>query len=223
MRAVVPPLTYRGCPDQVATLHQDGAVRAAASPPDHPLHWPRDRILETSNQVLGDPEVCLTFSVRLRFASDCGHSKRNPKPAYTLPVLDKKIYLITSPSLLQSIFRSKDLSFEPFMLEFSQRLLGVSDKVMEPTRRQQQDPKAPSFVQQVIKEICVSLSGQALVDMDLCTLNGFASMLNGINETFSVDALYFWLRSTLTLATTNTLFGSHNPMRSQPDLGGLYW
>jgi hypothetical protein len=109
------------------------------------------------------------------------------------------------------------------MLEFSQRLLGVSDKVMEPTRRQQQDPTAPSFVQQVIKEIYVSLSGQALVDMDLCTLNGFASMLNGINETFSIEGLYIWLRSTLTLATTNTLFGSHNPMRSQPDLGGLYW
>jgi len=67
---VVPPLTYRGCPDQVATLHQDGAVRAAASPPDHPLHWPRDRILETSNQVLGGSEVCLTFSVSPRFVSD---------------------------------------------------------------------------------------------------------------------------------------------------------
>lgn len=109
------------------------------------------------------------------------------------------------------------------MLEFSQRLLGVSDKVMERTRRQQQHPKAPSFVQQVIKEIYISLSGQALVDMNLCTLNGFASMLNGINDTFSVEGLYTWLRSTLTLATTNTLFGSHNPMRSQPELSSLYW
>jgi hypothetical protein len=72
MRAVVPPLTYRGCPGQVATLHQDGAVRAAASPTDHPLYWPRDRILETSNQVFGDLEVCPTFSVRLRFSSDRG-------------------------------------------------------------------------------------------------------------------------------------------------------
>ncbi len=94
---------------------------------------------------------------------------------------------------------------------------------MEPTRRQQQDLKAPSFVQQVIKEMYLSLSGQALVDMNLCRLNGFASMLNGINQTFSIEGLYVWFRSTLTLATTNTLFGSHNPMRSQPDLSGLYW
>jgi hypothetical protein len=107
------------------------------------------------------------------------------------------------------------------MLEFSQRLLGVSDKVMEPTRRQQQDPKAPRFVQQVIKEIYISLSGQSLVDMNLCTLNGFVSMLNGINDTFSVECLYTWLQSTLTLAITNTLFGSRNPMRSQPELSGL--
>jgi hypothetical protein len=59
--------------------------------------------------------------------------------------------------------------------------------------------------------------------MNLCTLNGFASMLNSIGDTFLVDGLYTWLRSTLTLSTTNTLFGSHNPMRSQPDLSDLYW
>lgn len=65
-------LTYRGCPGQVAAHHQDGAVRTAPFPADHPLHWPRDWILETSNQVLGDSEVRLTFSVRPRFASDRG-------------------------------------------------------------------------------------------------------------------------------------------------------
>jgi hypothetical protein len=76
------------------------------------------------------------------------------------------------------------------MLQFSQRLLGVSDKVMEPTRREPEDAKAPSFVQQVIKEIYTSLSGESLVDMNLSTLNGFASVLNGISDAFSVDGLY---------------------------------
>jgi hypothetical protein len=109
------------------------------------------------------------------------------------------------------------------MLQFSQRLLGVSDKVMEPTRREPEYAKAPSFVQQVIKEIYTSFSGESLVDMNLSTLNGFASVLNGISGAFSVDGLYRWLRSTLTLATTDSIFGSHNPMKLQPELIGLYW
>lgn len=70
IRAVVLRLTCCGCPGQVAAHHQDGAVRTAAAPADNSLRWPRDRILETSNQVLGSSEVCLTFSVSPRFVSD---------------------------------------------------------------------------------------------------------------------------------------------------------
>ena len=144
-------------------------------------------------------------------------------PVYTLAILNKKIYVFSSPSLLQIIFRSKNLSFEPFMLEFSQRLLGVSDKVMEPTKPKPEHAKKPSFVQQVIKEIYSSLSGECLMAMNLSTLNGVASVLNAVNDTVSVNGLYIWLRSILTLATTDSLFGKHNPMRLQPHLISLYW
>ncbi|KAE9372552.1 cytochrome P450 [Stipitochalara longipes BDJ] len=150
-------------------------------------------------------------------------NKMHSMPVYTLPILNKKIYVVASPSLLQSVFRCKELSFEPFMLEFSQRLLGVSDKVMEPTRRKPENAKAPSFVQQVIKEIYTSLSGGSLVHMNLNTLNSFASVLNSIHDTTLVEGLYVWLRSTLTLATTNSMFGAYNPMRLQPHLIDFYW
>jgi hypothetical protein len=150
-------------------------------------------------------------------------STQAPQPAYTLPILNKKIYVVTSPNLLQSVFRSKELSFEPFMFEFSQRLLGVSDQVMEPTRRKPETAKTPSFVQQVIKEIYTSLSGETLLDMNISTLNGFISTLNDVQDAISLDDLYKWLRSTLTIATTNSLFGSHNPMRLDQDLIDSYW
>jgi hypothetical protein len=109
------------------------------------------------------------------------------------------------------------------MLEFSQRLLGVSDKVMEPTKRELKDAREPSFVQQVLKEIHTSLTGDSLIQMNLSTLNRFVSTVNDISDAFAVESLYVWLRSILTMATTNSLFGSHNPMRSRPDLIGLYW
>ena len=125
--------------------------------------------------------------------------------------------------MLQGIFKSKELSFEPFMLEFSQRLLGVSDRVMEPTKRTSKDAKTPSFVKQVIRDIYTSLSGENLVDMSLSTLNGVTSVFNGIHGPLSVDGLYLWLRSILTVATTTSLFGSHNPMSSHPELIDFYW
>lgn len=83
--------------------------------------------------------------------------------------------------------------------------------------------KALSFVQQVIKEIYTSLSGQDLGELNLSTVNGIADVLNRIDDTFVVDGLYIWLRSTLTMATKNSLFGSHNPMKGLTDQIGLYW
>ena len=40
-------------------------------------------------------------------------------PICTLPVLNGKLYVINSPSLISAAMRSKDLSFVPFSVEFS--------------------------------------------------------------------------------------------------------
>lgn len=139
-----------------------------------------------------------------------------------MPILSKKIYVITSPDFLQSVFRSNCLSFEPFMLEFSQRLLGISNKIMEPTRRKL-NTNSPRFVHQVIQEIHTSLTGKALTELSLHTLNSFVPAVNNISSPCTIQSLYIWLRSTLTMATTDSLFGLHNPMRSDPKIIHSYW
>ncbi|TVY15750.1 Cholesterol 7-alpha-monooxygenase [Lachnellula arida] len=149
--------------------------------------------------------------------------QRSPKAIYTLPMLQKKIYVITSPDLVQKVFRSNDFSFEPFMIEFSQRLLGASDETMEPTRRTPKDPMEPSFVQEVLKEIHTSLTGEALNELNLATLNSFAATINAAEDPFRIESLYVWLRSNFTIATTDHLFGPHNPMRSSPNMVESYW
>lgn len=42
----------------------------------------------------------------------------NSLPICTLPMLNGKLYVINSPNLISSAMRSKDLSFDPFVLEF---------------------------------------------------------------------------------------------------------
>lgn len=138
-------------------------------------------------------------------------------------MLSKKIYVITSPDLIQKVFRSNDFSFEPFMIEFSQRLLGASDETMAPTRRTPKDPTEPSFVQEVLKEIHTSLTGEALNQLNLATLNSFAATMNAAEDPFRIESLYIWLRSNFTIATTDHLFGPHNPMRSKPNMVESYW
>lgn len=56
------------------------------------------------------------------------------KPIITLPMLNGKMYVITSPSLIQSAYRNKNLSFEPFMVDFVQRVMGLSSEVSRFTR-----------------------------------------------------------------------------------------
>jgi len=165
----------------------------------------------------------LFFSCYITFSWLTIEPSERRKAIYTLPILSKKIYIVTSPDLIRKVFRSKSLSFEPFMLEFSQRLLGVSDEVMEPTRRRPKDAKEPCFVQQIIKEIHTSLTGEALDQLNLATLNSFAVIFNDTDDSFGIDSLYTWLRSILTTATTDSLFGSHNPMRTDPNLMDSYW
>ncbi|KAF5511074.1 hypothetical protein CGCS363_v003100 [Colletotrichum siamense] len=50
-------------------------------------------------------------------------------PIATLPILNGKLYAIWDPALVQSAYRNKDLSFEPFAVEFAQKDLGLSNDV----------------------------------------------------------------------------------------------
>jgi len=100
-------------------------------------------------------------------------------PIFTMPMINSKIYVITEPLLVQSAFRSKALSFEPFMQEFAERMLGLSQKMMEIIRYEPVDEKAPSFMKDFFGELHGSMSPQYLHKMNAEALNNvaFTSML----------------------------------------------
>ena len=74
-------------------------------------------------------------------------------PIYTLPVINSKLYVITEPVLAQAAFRSKDLSFDPFVVAFIQKLCGLSDAAMRPLKYIPKDEKEPCLVRDAAKEI----------------------------------------------------------------------
>jgi hypothetical protein len=126
-------------------------------------------------------------------------------------MINAKMYLITSPALAQSAFRNKDLSFEPFELEFAQRVLGLSNEDMAPVR-------VPGVMGGFHRAVHSALAAEHLHKMNEAMLNEVATHMNRLDGTFEVGSLYLWIWSTLTMATAHMLYGSHNPLKQDPTL-----
>jgi len=73
-------------------------------------------------------------------------SAKHTVPIATLPMVNGKMYMINSPALVQSAYRAKNLSSDPFMIEFAQATLGVSDEAMKSVKR-------PEFIPAFVKGI----------------------------------------------------------------------
>ncbi|CAG8982251.1 hypothetical protein HYALB_00004485 [Hymenoscyphus albidus] len=139
-----------------------------------------------------------------------------------MPLLDAKSYVITSPVMCQYAFRSKDLSFEPHMVEFFQRMLNVSDATISLLKIPAGEKEA-SMLRESSKAIHESLTGENLHRTNLKALESISLIINGIDGCFTSDSLFRWLRLTLTLATSDALYGSQNPFRINKSLIESLW
>jgi hypothetical protein len=156
------------------------------------------------------------------WCSSNNRSTRKPVPIATLPMINGKVYLITDPTMVQAALRHRNLSFEPFVLEFGQRQLALSDETMAPVSFAG-DEKTPSFLHEWAKEIHGAMAEKHLNKMNANVLHSVALAVNGFGKTFELDSLFYWLRNTMTLATTDALYGSHNPLRFDNSLVDALW
>ncbi|KAG9230466.1 cytochrome P450 [Amylocarpus encephaloides] len=149
-------------------------------------------------------------------------SKMYPPPIFTMPIFNSKTYIIQAPALVQSAFRNKNLSFEPFMAEFAQRMLGVSNKTMAPSLTPATETR-PSFMDEAHKVIHESLNGPPLQKMNTDMLNTLSVSFNELGDSFQPESLFLWLRTMMTMATADTLFGTHNPLKDEPSPSDALW
>ena len=138
-------------------------------------------------------------------------------------MINAKIYVITEPLLVQSAFRSKSLSFEPFMEDFAERMLGVSDENMKLIRSKPEDEKVPSFMRDFFDDVHTAMAPQHLHKMNAEALNNVAVTVNSLGDNLGLESLWIWLRTTLTVATSTALYGSHNPLLADPSLVDDLW
>lgn len=101
-------------------------------------------------------------------------------------------------------------------------MLGVSDEVMVLMKKPATE-KEPHILREFDKVIHESLMGDSLHKTNISALDAIALSINGIVNSFAPDSLFLWLRNTLTMATSDALFGSKNPLKTNPSLVDSLW
>ncbi|KAK4456224.1 cytochrome P450 [Podospora aff. communis PSN243] len=133
--------------------------------------------------------------------------RRNPLPICTLPMLGGKLYVIHSAPLIAAGMRNRDLSFDPFAIDFSEGLLGIERKYVDGVFAK------PGWVQTMTDTIHSALAGENVKVMKVACYREVAGMLNGLAREVTVEVgdVYEWLRAVVPRAFMRALFGERNP------------
>jgi hypothetical protein len=150
-------------------------------------------------------------------------SARHNLPIFTLRLLKSKLYVVTSPYLVQEIQRNTTtVSFSPAILPAIKRLLGFDDTSMAILSLKSEDND--SFFGEIHKVQRASL-GLGTTSLDELSRSIRGHSLDSLNSTPNgqeVD-LFAWLRHVLTISNTTACFGPMNPFSSDPELEGVLW
>ncbi|KAJ4127784.1 hypothetical protein NW768_008057 [Fusarium equiseti] len=136
----------------------------------------------------------------------------------TLPILGGKLYVIFDPAIIQSAYRKKTLSFQPFAVEFAQRELLISD---ETHKKLKHTDLVPDF----FAAIHPAMAGEHIHRMNANALNYIAKDVNSIKKGSALGHgnVWLWLRDVVTMATSEALYGPENPLREDPSLLEDLW
>ncbi|KFY30409.1 hypothetical protein V494_08160 [Pseudogymnoascus sp. VKM F-4513 (FW-928)] len=149
--------------------------------------------------------------------------QQNPDlPIFTLPLGLGKMYIITSPALVQAAMRKKTLSFEPLTVAFAERMVGFGPNIVDLMHNPPKDGSM-KWLDTQHKPYDMLAPGAALNDMNARVLNSVADILNAVGPEFETKHFYLWLRKAFTHATTSALFGAHNPLTEDPKLNDSLW
>lgn len=139
----------------------------------------------------------------------------------TLFILGQKVYIVASPSLAQSALRSRQLSFDPFIVQASDGLVRLSPKAKE------------LFVDgSLIHAFSTTVaSATGPEPMRRMTITALASLSDDLNELATgpahaqrVPHLYHYLRNRIAMAATDSLYGRNtNPFRIDTSLTENIW
>ncbi|KAK7995168.1 hypothetical protein PG990_013941 [Apiospora arundinis] len=149
-------------------------------------------------------------------------------PIFTLEIGKTKTYVITSPNLAAVCDRrSKVVSFAPCALNFAKRILLASEPTMRLLSENVAEEKGPVGLRvENMRAIHHSLvPGDHLNEISHTMLTHLANIFEsefGYGKESQVP-LFQWIRNFVTIASTDTLYGSEsNPLRDSDVMDGFW-
>ncbi|KAL2877214.1 hypothetical protein SGCOL_007610 [Colletotrichum sp. CLE4] len=137
----------------------------------------------------------------------------------TLPILNGKVYGIWDPILIQAVYRNRNLSFEPFAVEFAQRELGFNNETLKII-------EGGNLLPEFFEGIHVGMAADNLHRMNATALSYVSDALDDLcngSEVYETANFWLWMRDLMTMATTEALFGPGNPLRKDASLMKDTW
>ena len=133
----------------------------------------------------------------------------------------KRFYFVNSTALIPVIQRQvRILSFDPPLINGVRSILGVSPTTVEIMGRGVAPGADDGFLARLNKEIHPPLSAgpmlDAMNDKVMQLLDASLSAFAAKGE--AVVSLYDWVRRTVMVATTDTVFGPKNPFRDPENI-----
>lgn len=139
-------------------------------------------------------------------------AQKHPQyPIFSLDMIFSKMYVITSPALLQAVQRhAKALTFDPLLNGFASRIAGIRGETLKLMDEPRYD--GLSLNQVVIHAMQPTLIGEPLDRMNERMARLLRPLIDELANRETVD-LYEWCFYTLMAASTDASYGPLNPYK----------
>ncbi|KAK0703699.1 putative cytochrome P450 [Lasiosphaeria miniovina] len=150
-------------------------------------------------------------------------------PIFTVPLPGQKMYVVTSPELVQAVQKQhRVLAFPPIEAKFAAKICGTSPEAQALMQiNVNGDYGDHGLTTQSYTAMRAALKpGDQLDDMNRVMISEIAKLLEILQSTSNTQSrqlgLYAWLRDAITTATTRSVYGPLNPY-DDPAVAEAFW
>jgi len=153
---------------------------------------------------------------------------RSRSPIHTLNILNGKIYVVTSPALINAVSRnSASIAFNPFIAQLSKRLTGIDEATMAIIcdNLNGETGHWGLVLETHDNNIAAMAPGESLDHMNRAMLQQATDHLRALEQDTdgTMINLYAWVKHILTVCSTRAIYGAKNPFSVEPELEQTFW
>lgn len=142
-------------------------------------------------------------------------------PIFTLEIYSAKVYVATSPDLIRTLYgTTKSLSFFPFTVAFTERVLGARKYVIDALSANGSDNE---YMHGIHGAYSALSPGPDLIETNRRALNSLADEFNTIGTFDQSKELLQWMRTSYAISLSKAFYGPDNPILDNPSFIQLIW